>query len=390
MSYADNPKELCKLLDKIGYVICVTDGAFNILYSNQTFTNNFKKTKKLRDLFDKVEFKKITQSAAKLARNQSSAKIDVFLKPYKKWYLFKVDKLEKEKFLFYGHDVTENVLAQNSMIEQTQEMEKIKNAVLNLLEDMTETQENLRQANKDLRQLDKLKNEFISIASHELRTPMTSIKGFLSMILEGDAGKVPMTINEFILEAYNSNEHLISLVNDMLDVSRIEQGRVILDIGKHKALPLIKETIDSMSMIAKEGHNKIILKSDVNENVKVFVDPKRFQQVLINLLSNAIKFSEKGDIVVHAKKRGRFLSLSVTDKGIGMSKEEMKKLFEKFYQVRSGLARPTGGSGLGLYITKNLIEQMGGSISVISKKGKGSTFTFSVPISRRKRSRRTS
>lgn len=375
-----DPQKLVEFLDQITFVICATNSNYEISYASKAFQNSFGKKKNLKELFDKANIKKIKKIIQAQVMEAPSKEIAMYFKPNQKWYAFQVTKLKKGNLLLYGHDTTDAILTKNSLIEKTKEMEKIKNAVLNLLEDMTETQKKLRQANKDLRQLDNLKNEFISIASHELRTPMTSIKGFLSMIMEGDAGPVSKDISSFIKEAYQSNEHLIALVNDMLDVSRIEQGRIVLEIGKHKALPLINEIIDRMATIARDGRNKIILKSDVKDSTVVMIDPKRFQQVLLNLLSNSIKFSEKSNIIIEVKTINKFLSVSIIDQGIGMTKKEMSKLFQKFYQVRSGLSRPTGGSGLGLYITKNLIKQMKGSISVQSEKGKGSTFTFTVPL----------
>jgi signal transduction histidine kinase len=166
----------------------------------------------------------------------------------------------------------------------------------------------------------------------------------------------------------------------MLDVSRIEQNRMSFELKEVNAIPVIKEAYERMVPIAEEDGDHLILELNMKQEVVILVDFKRFQQVIQNLVDNAIKFTNNGTVTIKAEIRGKYLKTSIIDTGIGISKENIKNLFTKFYQVSEAINRPKGGSGLGLYISKNIVEKFGGKIKVTSEKGKGSTFSFTVPI----------
>ena len=233
---------------------------------------------------------------------------------------------------------------------------------------------------KRLKEVDKMKDEFISIASHELRTPITTIKGFVSMALEGDYGKLDDTGEKGFRIMEASVNRLGHLVEDLLNVSRIEQNRLIV-----KTEPIgLKEILDSLLLefelrVKEKG---LILKLTADKDLpQVWADEDKLKQVLVNLLGNAIKYTKQGEIELIAKKTDdQFITITIKDTGIGMDASEREKLFEKFYRVQGEETRGIIGTGLGLWITKQLVELMGGKIFVDSIKHVGSQFYFTIPV----------
>ncbi len=236
-----------------------------------------------------------------------------------------------------------------------------------------------RNISKDL-EVEQMKRELVSIATHELRTPITGIKGYLDMILQGDTGRVNPETKEMIEEVVKINQRLADLVDDLLNVGRIEEGRiqikpVPMDLGK-----LVSEVIKELSIQAKD--KGLELKSEIgnsDDKYKVKADPERVRQVLINLIGNAIKYTAAGKVEIALEKKEGKVFCHVKDTGYGVSPEEQKKLFAKFYRVKTDKTRTITGTGLGLWITKKLVEMMGGEIRVSSVEGKGSDFCFSSP-----------
>ena len=242
-----------------------------------------------------------------------------------------------------------------------------------------ETNEKLKDANEKLQELDKLKDEFVSLASHELRTPMTAIKGSLSTILEGYAGEISKESREFLTAAYNENDRLIRLVNNLLNISRIEAGRFTFTITKVNMEKIITEVVKSLQPAATE--RAIFLKYEKDGVVPyIYGDEDKVKEVLINLVGNATKFTHKGGITVRTKVKDTMLITSVTDTGSGIAPEDIERLFKKFSQVGGNYARPTGGTGLGLYISKQIVEGQMGKIWLESTVDVGTTFFFSLPI----------
>ncbi len=230
------------------------------------------------------------------------------------------------------------------------------------------------------REIDQMKNEFVSTVSHELRTPLTSIKGYVDLILDGDAGDINEIQEEFLGIVKENSDRLVDMINDMLDISRIESGRIRLKVEPVNLADSIEGAVDSFRAVLNQTGRAV--KTRVPENLPVVaVDRDRVGQVLINLISNALKYSpEGGDVTISAKHTDGYVQVSVADKGMGISREDQKKLFNKFYRVDSAMTREIGGTGLGLSITKSIIELLGGRVSVKSKLGEGSTFSFTVPV----------
>lgn len=241
----------------------------------------------------------------------------------------------------------------------------------------------LKEANERLKQLDRLKDDFVSVASHELRTPMTAIKSYLWMTLAGQGGALNEKQTKYVQRAYNSADRLIKLVNDMLNISRIDSGRLSVHIQSIKIQDLTREIIDEISPRAVElGIN---LEIDINSQIPdVMADPDKIKEVLYNLIGNSLKFTENGGkITVSFVQKNDIVEISIIDNGAGIDVENLPKMFQKFGILPGSYVtnQPTFGTGLGLYICRSLIELHGGKIWAKSDgKGKGATFSFTLKV----------
>jgi PAS domain S-box-containing protein len=223
-------------------------------------------------------------------------------------------------------------------------------------------------------EVEKLKKEFISTVSHELRTPLTSIRGSLTLIASGAMGAVAPEAQELLAVANRNTIRLIALINDILDLEKLESGKLEMQISAQSLLPAIERAHESVKSFADQ--NQIRLEIAPTE-AQVLMDSDRIVQVLVNLLSNAVKFSSSGSAVkITVEPLEREFEVCVTDQGRGIPAQHLGKLFERFRQVEASDDRQKGGTGLGLAICRNIIEQHGGTIGVISEEGKGSTFWF--------------
>jgi PAS domain S-box-containing protein len=235
------------------------------------------------------------------------------------------------------------------------------------------------------RKVDRLKSEFISTVSHELRTPLTSIKGALGIVLSGSLGEMADKIRDLLVIASNNAERLARLVNDILDVDKLEFGSLVLNIKRSAIYPLVQQSVEqNQGYATRYGvHLQLNAPDDAAMQCAANIDTDRFLQVMANLLSNAIKFSYL-DGVVHVQLTvdGRELTVSVIDEGQGIADDFRQRIFQRFAQVDSSDTRRRDGTGLGLSITKSIIERMGGKIDYHSTVGKGSRFYFTLPIAK--------
>jgi len=239
----------------------------------------------------------------------------------------------------------------------------------------------LREANIHLRQLDKAKTEFISITSHQLRTPLSGIKGYLSMLLENDFGRLNQEQRKVISDVFKNTDRLVRLVNLFLNVSRIESGRLKLEKTKFDFIELIKESIREMQTEAEKKNLKLEFIKSKKVKLAITADKDKLQDVILNLIDNAIKYTPQGKITVKVEEVGKMVRTSVKDTGVGIAPEEAHELFTKFTRGKKISQVNTTGAGLGLFIAKKIVELHKGKIWVKSEgEGKGSEFVFEIPI----------
>ncbi len=238
----------------------------------------------------------------------------------------------------------------------------------------------LRPSSRRVERVDSVKDDFLSIASHELRTPLTVIKGNASLLIKGVGGILPKKTKAMVADIYFETERLINLVNNLLDVSKLDLDKFIFYPKPVDIKAVCKKIVASLSDQARE--KKISLKVNADSNLPLVVaDEERLGQVLLNLLGNAIKYTQKGTVSVSFSQQKGFVEGIITDTGIGIKEADQAFLFSKFHTAESAiLTRQSGSTGLGLYISKLLIEKMGGKLYLVqSKPGKGSTFGFILP-----------
>lgn len=234
-----------------------------------------------------------------------------------------------------------------------------------------------------LKQLDRMKTEFVANISHELRTPLAAIKAYSETILHSLSELDSNTLKDFMGTIYKESLHLESLLNELLDFSRIEKKALKLEKKEVNVVEIIKDVMESMREYARSNGVKLKFEPDFDE-LKAFVDPMRIRQLVLNLVSNGIKYSKKDEdgsyVKVSIEKLDGNFRITVEDNGIGIPKEKQDKIFEKFYRVDSSLTYEISGTGLGLAIVKEIVELHGGRIWVESEEGVGSKFSVEIPI----------
>lgn len=234
---------------------------------------------------------------------------------------------------------------------------------------------------RKIKEVDQMKDEFISIASHELRTPLTAIKGYLSLIIEGTYGKIENArMKDGINKAIASSKRLEALVEDLLNVSRIEQNRLDIKNEKFAIEPVVQEIAAQLKVTADEKNLLLEYEKPKEKLPAVLADSEKLKQALMNLIGNSIKYTEKGSVKITTKVINNKLEIKVADTGIGMSAEEQKHLFEKFHRVQNEKTAKINGTGLGLWITKQIIELMKGKIYLESMKDIGTQVTIELNL----------
>jgi signal transduction histidine kinase len=239
----------------------------------------------------------------------------------------------------------------------------------------------IQDKNRQLQLGSEHKSQFVASMSHELRTPLNAIIGLTEMMVKNAARFGTEKALEPLQRVNRAGTHLLGLINQVLDLSKIEAGKLELNPQTLQLTQVINEVIDTAGQLAEQNKNRLVV--DAQENLGALtVDPMRLQQILLNLLSNACKFTKEGEVRLRARRvtnGGRWVELAIADTGIGMTAEQQAKLFEEFAQADSSTARQYGGTGLGLAITRKLVRMMGGDVTVTSEPGKGSVFTVRLP-----------
>lgn len=238
----------------------------------------------------------------------------------------------------------------------------------------------LRESNAQLQRLDIAKDEFVSMASHQLRTPLTSVKGYISMLLDGDAGKLTETQQKLLSEAFKSSERMVGLISDFLSVSRVQTGRFVIEIRETDLSQLVKQEVDSLRDMAR-SHDLSLTLDIPKEPVMVQLDEEKIRQIVMNFIDNAVYYSHAGGkITVALESKEKNAVLKVTDVGIGVPEKEQAKLFSKFYRASNARKQRPDGTGVGLYLAKKVISGHRGKLVFSSEEGRGSTFGFSLPL----------
>lgn len=247
-------------------------------------------------------------------------------------------------------------------------------------EEIQQLSEDLTKANSRLQKLDKTKSEFLSIASHQLRTPISGIKGYLSMILEGDFGKIEEKPKEILKSIYDNTERLNGLVNDFLDVSRIERGKLTMERKSTDIAEMIQSIVSNFQPVADAKGLKLDYSPPKTSIPQVNVDPNKLRQVALNLVDNAFKYTGQGSIHVTLEGLKDRFRVCVKDTGVGLDPDEAKNLFRPFVRTADSSKSNATGSGLGLYVARKIVQYHGGKVWAESEgKGKGSTFCMEVP-----------
>jgi signal transduction histidine kinase len=261
-------------------------------------------------------------------------------------------------------------------IQNALRFEEIRNFNLTLQAKVDEATKKLRRANEKLRQLDETKDDFISMASHQLRTPLTSVKGYIDMVMEGDGGKITQKQREMLGQAFFSSQRMVYLIADLLNVSRLKTGKFIIEPAPVNLAKIVKEELEQLEESAA-SHNLTLAYDKPKSFPELMLDETKIRQVIMNFVDNAIYYTPNGGhITVHLVDNKSTVELRVEDDGIGVPKSEQPHLFTKFYRAGNARKQRPDGTGLGLFMAKKVVVAQEGSIIFESHEGKGSTFGF--------------
>ncbi|HVW23187.1 MAG TPA: GAF domain-containing sensor histidine kinase [Candidatus Saccharimonadales bacterium] len=261
-------------------------------------------------------------------------------------------------------------------VRQSLTYEQLLLANLELQKRVDEANHKLSQAKQKLRTLDETKDDFISMASHQLRTPLTSVKGYLSLLLEGDAGKLTPTQREMLGQAFFSSQRMVYLIADLLNVSRIKTGRFVIESSPVNLAAVVQEEVEQLQETAAVRQLKLTYDKP-KEFPDLMLDETKIRQVIMNFVDNAIYYTPAGGhIQIELSQNSSSVQLEVIDNGIGVPKPEQHHLFTKFYRATNARQARPDGTGLGLYMAKKVVAAQGGSVVMHSQEGEGSSFGF--------------
>jgi signal transduction histidine kinase len=266
--------------------------------------------------------------------------------------------------------------------EEVDAVEAVANQVARALENARLSKEQEKTI-EQLKEIDRLKSEFLTSMSHELRTPLNSIIGFADVLLQGIDGDLPdLALNDIRL-IHSSGQHLLALINDILDLAKIEAGGLELMREPLDVQEMVKDVLAASSSLVKNKPVEIQVNLPEQPLPPVYADKLRLSQVLINLVSNAAKFTHEGSITIKAEVRANQsdrMRIAVIDTGIGIPPDKLETIFDRFRQADQATTRKYGGTGLGLAISRNLVQMHGGDLKVMSEENIGSEFYFTIPL----------
>jgi signal transduction histidine kinase len=267
-------------------------------------------------------------------------------------------------------------------IQNALQFQQIQNFNLTLQHKVDDATRQLRHANQRLKALDETKDDFISMASHQLRTPLTSVKGYLSMVLDGDAGKLTKMQHDMLHQAFSSSQRMVYLISDRLNVSRLKTGKFVIESTPVNLADIIVEEMEQLKESAAARQVKLEFERPA-KFPDFMLDDTKIRQVIMNFMDNAVYYTRPGGTVtISLDDTEKKLELRVKDNGIGVPKAEQYRLFTKFYRAGNARKVRPDGTGLGLFMAKKVVVAQGGAIIFDSQEGKGSTFGFSFDKSK--------
>lgn len=319
--------------------------------------------------------KKLTESASSIAQGNLDVNIDIYTH----------DEIGQLSSSF--REMTQKLKASYQNLEEkirmrTEELQKQIQELDRVAKLLVRRDFELMQANELLREMDRIKSEFVSIAAHQLRTPLAGIKWTVYSLLEKGLGRLNAEQKKFATDAYRATNRLIDLVNDLLDVARLEEGKTGFRIERHALIPVVKKISAEFKRAAAEKGIKFFVELP-ESGVPLFnFDEEKIGIVLGNLLDNAVKYTPPGgNITVRVKKEKNHIAVEVRDTGIGIPKEQASRVFSKFFRGANAQLQQTNGTGFGLYVVKNIIDHHKGKVSFQSEENRGSAFFFTLPLS---------
>ncbi len=329
-------------------------------------------TRRLMDEFD-IETKPqegTRVTVVKWLARDAAAGVRERLPELREFFAAEVDDSAVEELSRQNRDLVQIL---GELEEKREELERLNTR-------LEESNRELNEANAKLRELSEMKEEFLALTTHDLRSPLTVISGVISFFTSGRLGDLSPEQKNMVSMMERNTQSLIELVNDLLDASKIESGTMRLDLAAVELGGLVGELRENMGPLARD--KELALEESLPADLPPLrADRTKLRRVLVNLVSNAIKFTPKGGrVVLSAENEGARVRVSVTDTGVGIAPDDLDRLFDKYEQARSRATRSEKGTGLGLYITRQIVELHGGEISVRSELGRGSTFSFTVPV----------
>ena len=262
------------------------------------------------------------------------------------------------------------------------DLRKSRSFNVTLQQKVDEATRKLRVSNQKLKTLDQTKDDFISMASHQLRTPLTSVKGYVSMVLEGDAGEITPMQRKLLTQSFISSQRMVYLIADLLNISRLKTGKFVIEPIPTNLAEALSGEVDQLVETAK-GRNLTLTYHKPDDFPTYLLDETKMRQVMMNFMDNAIYYTPSGGhIIAEVKNNPDDIEFTVTDDGIGVPKDQQHHLFSKFYRAPNALRARPDGTGLGLYMARKVVLAQGGSIIFKSTEGKGSTFGFSFSKSK--------